>query len=193
MNRLELKKLINECIQEILLEKKKDPCWKGYTQYGTKKKDGKEVPNCVPTNENAGCMCGGECNCADKIEEDNDIRNPQSKTFQTLERLDSVKDQLKSVMQEIDRIDAGIRQLSSASISEGGGKCTKANTKKTSSDRKDKKWTKCSQGKRIHWGDPNAKVTGKSGNTKRKKSFRARHKCSTAKKGTAKYQACKDW
>ena len=24
------------------------PCWKGYTQYGMKKKGGKEVPNCVP-------------------------------------------------------------------------------------------------------------------------------------------------
>ncbi len=26
---------------------KKDPCWKGYEQEGTKKKDGKTVPNCV--------------------------------------------------------------------------------------------------------------------------------------------------
>jgi hypothetical protein len=24
------------------------PCWDGYKQYGTKKKDGEEVPNCVP-------------------------------------------------------------------------------------------------------------------------------------------------
>ena len=29
-------------------KKKKDPCWKGYRQVGMKKKDGKEVPNCVP-------------------------------------------------------------------------------------------------------------------------------------------------
>lgn len=27
--------------------KKDDPCWKGYEQAGTKKKDGKTVPNCV--------------------------------------------------------------------------------------------------------------------------------------------------
>lgn len=26
----------------------KDPCWKGYEMVGTKKKNGKEVPNCVP-------------------------------------------------------------------------------------------------------------------------------------------------
>lgn len=27
---------------------KKDPCWDGYEMVGMKKKDGKEVPNCVP-------------------------------------------------------------------------------------------------------------------------------------------------
>jgi 8-oxo-dGTP pyrophosphatase MutT (NUDIX family)/predicted GNAT family acetyltransferase len=30
-----------------IVKAKKDPCWEGYEQYGTKKKDGKEVPNCV--------------------------------------------------------------------------------------------------------------------------------------------------
>jgi hypothetical protein len=28
-----------------------NPCWKGYEMVGTKTKDGKEVPNCVPKNE----------------------------------------------------------------------------------------------------------------------------------------------
>ena len=31
--------------------KGEDPCWKGYEMIGTKKKNGKEVPNCVPKNE----------------------------------------------------------------------------------------------------------------------------------------------
>jgi hypothetical protein len=76
--------------------------------------------------------------------------------------------------------------------------CTKV-TKKTHSDRKGKKWMKCVKNpngkgyKKIHWGQAGVRVTGKSGNTKRKKSFRARHKCSTAKAGTPRYQACKDW
>ena len=30
---------------------KKDPCWKGYKQVGMKKKNGREVPNCVPVKE----------------------------------------------------------------------------------------------------------------------------------------------
>lgn len=29
--------------------KEEDPCWKGYTQVGMKKKNGREVPNCVPS------------------------------------------------------------------------------------------------------------------------------------------------
>lgn len=71
-------------------------------------------------------------------------------------------------------------------------------TKKASSDRKGKKWTKCAKQsdgsyKRIHWGDPNAKVTGKSGNTKRKKNFRKRHNCKNAKQGSANQAACNDW
>ena len=31
------------------VEEKDDPCWKGYTQVGMKKKGGREVPNCVPS------------------------------------------------------------------------------------------------------------------------------------------------
>ncbi len=29
-------------------KKSDDPCWKDYKQVGMKKKNGKEVPNCVP-------------------------------------------------------------------------------------------------------------------------------------------------
>ena len=43
---------------------KNDPCWKGYEMIGTKKKNGKEVPNCVPKEE---ACCD---DCADPIEEE---------------------------------------------------------------------------------------------------------------------------
>jgi hypothetical protein len=82
-------------------------------------------------------------------------------------------------------------------IIEEAAKCT-GPTKKASSDRKGKKWMACVRQtdgsyKRVHWGQKGVKVTGKSGNTKRKKAFRARHKCSKAKPGTPQAQACKDW
>jgi hypothetical protein len=124
---------IEEMVRQELTEA--DPCWDGYQQIGMKDKDGKEVPNCVPIEE-----------------------------------------------QEL----------------EEGGKCT-GPTQKASSTSKGKKWMQCVKNpdgkgyKRIHWGQKGVRVTGDSGNTKRKKSFRARHGCSDAKAGTAKYMACKDW
>ena len=38
--------LVNKILDEL---KEEDPCWKGYTQIGMKRKGGKEVPNCVPS------------------------------------------------------------------------------------------------------------------------------------------------
>ena len=39
-------------VQTMNEEKKmKNPCWKGYRAYGMKKKNGREVPNCVPVEE----------------------------------------------------------------------------------------------------------------------------------------------
>jgi len=71
-------------------------------------------------------------------------------------------------------------------------------TKKASSDRKGKKWMKCAKQsdgsyKKIHWGQAGVRVTGKSGNTKRKKSFKARHNCANAKPGSPNSESCKDW
>jgi hypothetical protein len=39
-------KLVDKILAELQEE---DPCWKGYTQVGMKDKDGKKVPNCVPS------------------------------------------------------------------------------------------------------------------------------------------------
>ena len=78
---------------------------------------------------------------------------------------------------------------------EEAAKCT-GPTKKASSTSKGKKYMKCVKSdsggyKRIHWGQKGVKAG--SGNSKRKKAFRARHKCSTAKANTPRGQACKDW
>jgi len=45
-------KAVDLAMNENLQEKDKDdPCWKGYEKFGTKKKNGKEVPNCIPKKE----------------------------------------------------------------------------------------------------------------------------------------------
>ena len=75
-----------------------------------------------------------------------------------------------------------------------GARCTKVTGQQTST-RSDKKYMRCTRVggelKRVHYGDPNLRI--KKSNPKRRKSFRARHKCSTAKPGTAKYFSCKNW
>jgi hypothetical protein len=73
-------------------------------------------------------------------------------------------------------------------------RCTKV-TGQMSSTRSDKKYMRCARVngklKRVHYGDPNLRI--KKSNSKKRKSFRARHKCSSAKPGTAKYFSCKNW
>ena len=88
-----------------------------------------------------------------------------------------------------------ILQLSEAVIEEKkGARCTKV-TGQQSSTRADKKYMRCTRAggklKKVHYGDPNRRI--KKSNPKRRKSFRARHKCSSAKPGTAKYFSCKNW
>jgi len=46
--------------------------------------------------------------------------------------------------------------------------------------------------KKVMFGDPNMRI--KKSSPARRKSFRARHRCSTAKdKTTARYWSCKKW
>lgn len=44
----------DRCLEHVSEDEKdmKDPCWKDYEMVGHKKKDGKEVPNCVPKKSN---------------------------------------------------------------------------------------------------------------------------------------------
>jgi len=75
-----------------------------------------------------------------------------------------------------------------------GSRCTKV-TGQMQSSRSDKKYMRCARVdgklKRIHYGDPKRRI--KKSNPKKRRSFRARHKCSTAKPGTPKYYSCKNW
>ena len=94
---------------------------------------------------------------------------------------------------------AGEEKEDLETVDKASARCTKR-TKKTSSTRKGKKYMACVPNgkggyKRVHWGDPNAKVTGKSGNTGRKRNFRARHNCDSCKRSdySARCMACRDW
>lgn len=49
------KKVVSERIIHTKYGGTDSPCWTGYVQKGTKIKNGKVVPNCVPIGEEAGC------------------------------------------------------------------------------------------------------------------------------------------
>jgi len=52
-----------------------NPCWKGYHPVGTKKKGGKTVPNCVPTNEEENSELAEEFDLIESIVESIAERN----------------------------------------------------------------------------------------------------------------------
>lgn len=175
-------------------------CWKGYRRQGTKKKGNKIVDNCVKVNENifnkdalldhAMNMYQQHGTSIREIQETLmalGMREGPEKAHQLALYLKN--DFLHDLEARLDEYDQGM-------LREKNAKCT-GPTKKASSTSKGKKWMKCVKSdsggyKRIHWGQKGVKVSGKA-NTKRRKSFRARHKCSTAKANTPRGQACKDW
>lgn len=54
--KVQQKAMKKEDLDEAKKMEGEDPCWKNYEMIGTKKKGGKEVPNCVPKNEQASPM-----------------------------------------------------------------------------------------------------------------------------------------
>lgn len=105
------------CEERQVEEKKMDnPCWNGYKAYGTKKKNGKTVPNCVPKEEYTG---------AEKTS--NDFTKPNSrfngtnnldKVYKEMTPGQSTKDTIKKVVKEIAIRDAAghVKQLKNVKI-----------------------------------------------------------------------------
>tara|TARA_Y100001938_G_scaffold145197_1_gene221361 strand:- start:5008 stop:6585 length:1578 start_codon:yes stop_codon:yes gene_type:complete len=154
----------------------------------------KTKPKCA-SPEKAASMTKKERDSAarrKRKKDPNPNRKGKAKNVNTDPKKESLYRIIEAVIEEMNN------ELAEAELEEKkNSKCTKA-TKKASSTRKGKKWMKCVKSdsggyKRIHWGQKGVRVTGKSGNTKRKKSFKARHNCSKAKSNTPQGQACKDW
>ena len=60
-------------------EDKKDPCWKDYEMIGMKKKDGKEVPNCVPKKEDTAAVWETAAQEKEKLEKEAKYMKAESK------------------------------------------------------------------------------------------------------------------
>jgi hypothetical protein len=74
LNKKKLREMIEEEYYSMIYEDS-NPCWKGYEMIGMKKKNGKEVPNCVPIAEEYDVV----------NEEDYNNFIPYLKEYQTIE------------------------------------------------------------------------------------------------------------
>jgi len=113
------------CEENDLEEKKMmdNPCWKGYQAYGTKKKNGKIVPNCVPVKEK---YTGAE-------ETSGDFTKPNSrfigtdnldKVYKEMTPGQSTKNTIKRVVKEVTIRDAAghMKRLKNVDIRMANGK-----------------------------------------------------------------------
>ena len=202
---------------DVLDENK--PCWSGYEQIGMKKKGGKEVPNCVPIKENMGESnnymfwqnlktlhhASGKLLNMDQDKIDEMVANGHA---WAVDHISTSADDIEEVYhfmeanvegEDYDGETEGGYSDEHGSV-EGGhlnegkyddkplGKPMHGDVKKF------KVYVKNAKGNviKVNFGDPNMEI--KRDNPERRKSFRARHKCSQAKdRTTPKYWSCKMW
>lgn len=148
-------KLLN--ILKEIQKSKKNPCWKGYKQLGTKEKNGKTVPNCIPIKEYT-------------------VSDEETGCFIT-ELQECIKDTQNLLLE-----------------AQYQGRTVQLNKPTRGDVKKFKVYVKNDKGNivKVNFGDPNMKI--KKSNPKRRKAFRARHRCDTpGPKWKARYWSCKKW
>ena len=154
-------------------------CWDGYKKSGTKMKGDTRVNNCVP--ESAGYI-------AQNAKEAQDPRFSASMTVDV--GTDTMRKQLNTFFPTTAPTD-GQEQIREA---EYHGREVPLGRPMRGDVKKFKVYVKNKQGKvvKVNFGDPNMRI--KKSNPARRKSFRARHNCSTpGPRDKARYWSCRKW
>lgn len=141
-----------------------DPCWKGYKQLGMKKKNGKEVPNCIPEELEVG---------------DGFI-------------IEDIEGEVVGFTD--DGIVVEINFDLPITEAEHQGKQVTLNKPMKGDVKKSKVYVKGPSGRvvKVNFGDKNLSI--KKHIPARRKSFRARHNCDNpGPKHKARYWSCKAW
>lgn len=163
--------------------KGEDPCWDDYEMVGTKKKNGKEVPNCVPKSEASDY---------DTDDPDNDM------TPGEIWDDDDDGDEADGydVFSEATGKGLTLRFHEPISEAEYQGRKVTLNKPVRSKDgpKKFHVYVKNDKGNvvKVNFGDPDMEI--KADDPERRKSFRARHNCDNpGPKTKARYWSCKKW
>jgi len=201
-------------LAEGLRDPKDNPCWKGYKPVGTKKKNGKTVPNCVPK---------------ESIEEDHGPEDPDAdyNVGEYDREGDMAKDQLRTVndaakeLYSIIAADENLPEWVQAKITKAmdyldtardymkankyaedcdmdeakyQGKEVPLGKKLPGDVKKSKVYVRKPNGKvvKVNFGDKKMRI--KKSNPARRKSFRARHNCKNpGPRWKARYWSCRSW
>lgn len=141
-----------------------EDCWDGYKQVGMKEKDGRMVPNCVPTNEEH------------TPEHDDELNEGEFCNECLIELLQG---------EHPDMLGEAEYQGRKVPL----GKPMRGDVKKFKVFVKD---PSTGNVKKVNFGDKKMRI--KKSNPARRKSFRARHRCSNPGPRTkARYWSCRKW
>jgi hypothetical protein len=189
---------------DILLEK--SPCWKGYKQIGMKEKDGREVPNCVPINENEETTITCE-NCKWEWELEDGGKDPyvcHKCGYDNTDEYDIDNEQdLKEFIQFISEYKQMLNEADCSCVTEAeyhGRKVTLG--KPMQGDiKKFKVYVKNNKGKvvKVNFGFGGKSAKGKRmhikvNNPKIRAAYRKRHNCKNpGPRWKANYWSCKAW
>jgi hypothetical protein len=162
-----------------IVNEMENPCWKGYEMVGTKKKNGKEVPNCVPVKED--------------IDSDDDVNygmvEPEEYDVDNYDDYQDFISYMRKYRQELSEATCPCMHEA-----EYQGREVKLGKPMQGDVKKFKVYVKNEKGNvvKVNFGDPNMRI--KKSNPDRRRSFRARHNCDNPGPRTkARYWSCRKW
>jgi hypothetical protein len=171
------------------------PCWEGYKQVGMKEKNGKQVPNCVPINENKNMKKIKEeyPDHPERRDKDSEIDYGYVDPVEyDVDNYDDYKDFIvfmREYTRQLNEADCGC-----VFEAEYQGRKVKLGKPMQGDVKKFKVYVKNDKGNvvKVNFGDPNMRI--KKSNPERRKSFRARHNCdSPGPRWKARYWSCRKW
>ena len=201
-------------LTEGLRDPKDNPCWKGYKPVGTKKKNGRTVPNCVP-KESMGEDHGPEDPDAEynkgEYDREGDMAKDQLRTvndaakelYSIIQADENLPEWVQAkITKAMDYLDTARDYLKANKYAEDtevdeaeyGGRKVQLGKKMAGDVKKYKVYVRHPKGNivKVNFGDKKMRI--KKSNPARRKSFRARHNCSNpGPRHKARYWSCRNW
>ena len=184
--------------KEEFIKEMENPCWKGYEMVGTKKKDGREVPNCVPVKEASDSNSTNQPGGYVGDNADEDINNDDDVNYGLVEPEEyDVEDE--DMVDFISFMRAYSKDLNEATCpcmheAEYQGREVKLGKPMQGDVKKFKVYVKNPAGNvvKVNFGQKGMKI--RKSNPAARKSFRARMNCdSPGPRHKANYWSCRKW